>query len=60
MTREVPEVVADGLLLRGWRDEDVPGVLAMAGDAEARAWSPSLRPVRTEADARAWMARRRG
>ena len=60
MTREVPEVVADGLLLRGWRDEDVPDVLGMAGDAESRAWSPSLRPVCTEADARAWMARRRG
>ena len=59
MSRQVPELAADGLLLRGWRDTDAADVLAMAGDAQTRAWTPSLRSVHTEADARAWMDRRR-
>lgn len=59
MSHAVPKLAADGLLLRGWRDGDAADVLAMAADAQTRAWTPSLRSVHTEADARAWMDRRR-
>jgi RimJ/RimL family protein N-acetyltransferase len=56
----VPEVVGDGVLLGPWRDADLPRVLELADDAQTRAWSPSLRPVRDLAAARAWVAGRHG
>ena len=49
---------ADGLVLRPWHADDVAGVLEMADDDESRRWSPSLRTVRTRADAWEWIARR--
>jgi ribosomal-protein-alanine N-acetyltransferase len=60
MTPDPPTLQADGLLLGPWRDEDAPQVVALAHDPTTRQWSPSLRPVRTEADARAWIEGRRG
>ncbi|MGH8939906.1 MAG: GNAT family N-acetyltransferase, partial [Actinomycetes bacterium] len=57
---DVPELHADDLLLRPWRDTDAPAVRAMAADESSRAWSASLREVRSEADALVWIERRRG
>jgi RimJ/RimL family protein N-acetyltransferase len=53
-----PELRADGLVLGPWRDSDAAVVLAIADDPDTRAWSPSMRPLRTISDARAWMHRR--
>jgi RimJ/RimL family protein N-acetyltransferase len=55
-----PRVAIDDLILTGWRESDVDGVLAMADDPATRQWSPSMRPLRTPAQARAWMARGQG
>jgi RimJ/RimL family protein N-acetyltransferase len=57
MTRVVT-VEGDGVLLTAWTSADVPAVLDLADDEASRAWSPSLRPVRTAADALAWLASR--
>jgi RimJ/RimL family protein N-acetyltransferase len=53
-----PEVAADGLVLGPWLATDAARVLEIAADPDTRAWSPSMRPLRTEADARTWMASR--
>lgn len=58
--REVPDLPADGLLLTPWREDDAAAVLELADDDVTRAWSPSLRTVRTGADALAWISGRRG
>ena len=36
-----PDLVADGLLLRGWTADDADAVLVLADDAASRRWSPS-------------------
>jgi RimJ/RimL family protein N-acetyltransferase len=46
------------VLLTAWTEADVPAVLELADDPATRAWSPSLRAVATEADARAWLGSR--
>ena len=58
LPRPVPELTGDGVLLTPWRDDDAPGVLEFVDDV-ARAWSRSLRDVRSVEDARRWLAERR-
>jgi RimJ/RimL family protein N-acetyltransferase len=53
-----PEVRGDGIVLAPWRREDAARVLEIADDPATRAWSGSLRPVRTEADALSWLSSR--
>jgi RimJ/RimL family protein N-acetyltransferase len=53
-----PEVRGDGLVLGPWVTDDAGRVLEIARDPETRAWSPSMRPLRNEADARSWMSTR--
>ena len=55
---DTPEVRGDGLVLGPWLVTDAPVVLEIARDPETRAWSPSMRPLRTQPDALAWMAGR--
>ena len=57
-TRTAPEVRAEGLFLGPWLDADAARVLEIATDPATRAWSPSMRPLHTEADAVAWMRAR--
>jgi RimJ/RimL family protein N-acetyltransferase len=54
----VVTVSGDGVLLTAWSSADVPAVLELADDEASRTWSPSLRPVRTPADALAWIVSR--
>jgi RimJ/RimL family protein N-acetyltransferase len=58
LTGAVPVLSAGDLTLGPWRDADAPAVLEMAADPATRAWSPSMRPLRTEADALAWLRQR--
>jgi RimJ/RimL family protein N-acetyltransferase len=53
-----PEIAGDGLALGPWFAADAQRVLEIASDPDTRAWSPSMRPLRTEADAMTWMASR--
>ena len=55
---DTPEVRADGLVLGRWLASDAPRVLEIAEDPGTRAWSPSMRALRTQADALTWMAGR--
>jgi RimJ/RimL family protein N-acetyltransferase len=55
---EAPTLQAGGLVLGPWLAADAASVLEIADDPDTRAWSPSMRPLRTPADARAWMAAR--
>jgi RimJ/RimL family protein N-acetyltransferase len=57
-TREAPELRADGLVLGPWLAGDAARVLEIAEDPDTRAWSPSMRPLRTQDDALTWMAGR--
>jgi RimJ/RimL family protein N-acetyltransferase len=50
-----PEVRAEGLFLGPWFAADAARVLEIARDPATRAWSPSMRPLNTEADALTWM-----
>ena len=52
--RQVPEISGSGVLLTPWADDDAAAVLEMA-DHATRTWSSSMRNLRTEEDARAWM-----
>jgi RimJ/RimL family protein N-acetyltransferase len=56
--RDAPELQEGGLVLGGWLDSDAARVLEIAEDPDTRAWSPSMRPLHTRADALAWMAGR--
>jgi RimJ/RimL family protein N-acetyltransferase len=56
--RETPELREGGLVLGAWLDRDAARVLEIAEDPDTRAWSPSMRPLYTRADALAWMAGR--
>jgi len=49
------ELGGDGIVLRPWREDDVPAVLTLADDETTRRWSPSLRLVTSRADALAWI-----
>jgi RimJ/RimL family protein N-acetyltransferase len=53
-----PEVRGDGLVLGPWREQDAPQVLEIAEDPATRAWSGSMRSMRTLDDARTWMRSR--
>jgi RimJ/RimL family protein N-acetyltransferase len=56
----VPELAGDGVLLTPWEERDLPAIVELADDAESRAFSGSLRTVRTVEDARRWLADRSG
>ena len=56
--RKTPEVRGEGLVLGPWRAADAARVLEIATDPATRAWSPSMRPLNTEADALTWMSER--
>ncbi len=56
--RPVPELRGTAVLLSPWDDADLPAIVEIAADEASRAWSASLRPVRTVEDARAWMTGR--
>ncbi len=56
--RKTPEVRGEGLVLGPWRAADAARVLEVATDPATRAWSPSMRPLNTEADALTWMSER--
>jgi RimJ/RimL family protein N-acetyltransferase len=58
-TALAPEVRTEGLLLGPWREQDAPQVLEIAEDPDTRAWSGSMRAMRTLDDAREWMRARR-
>ena len=53
-----PAVHSEGLVLGRWLATDAARVLEIARDPDTRAWSPSMRPLRTEADALTWMTTR--
>ena len=53
-----PVVRGEGLVLGPWLVSDAARVLEIARDPHTRAWSPSMRPLLTEADAQTWMAAR--
>jgi RimJ/RimL family protein N-acetyltransferase len=55
-----PVLSGDGVLLTPWEDGDLAGIVEIADDDESRAFSASLRSVRTVADARRWLAGRSG
>lgn len=59
-----PPLVAGPLRLGPWSDDDADTdadeVLLLADDEEIRAWSPSMRPLRTRDQALAWLGDRRG
>jgi RimJ/RimL family protein N-acetyltransferase len=58
LIRDTPALQADGLVLGTWLPRDAERVLEIAEDPDTRAWSPSMRPLRTLADALTWMAGR--
>lgn len=60
MTPHVPELVAGGLRLRPWTDDDAPAVVELARDEAAAAWLASLRRVTDIAGALEWLRVRRG
>ena len=47
-----------GLVLDALTPDDAAGILALASDDQAQAWSPSLRTVHSLEDALAWITRR--
>jgi RimJ/RimL family protein N-acetyltransferase len=55
-----PELVGDGVLLTPWEEGDLPAIVEFADDDQSRAFSVSLRDVRTVDDARRWLASRSG
>jgi RimJ/RimL family protein N-acetyltransferase len=55
-----PELVGDGVLLTPWEERDLPAIVELADDDDSRAFSASLRDVRTIDDARRWVAGRSG
>jgi RimJ/RimL family protein N-acetyltransferase len=58
LIRDTPALQAGGLVLGTWLARDAERVLEIAEDPDTRAWSPSMRPLRTLADALTWMAGR--
>jgi RimJ/RimL family protein N-acetyltransferase len=52
-----PELAGDGVHLTPWEEGDLPAIVELADD-DSRAFSRSLRGVRTLDDARAWLASR--
>lgn len=56
----VPVLDAAPVRLGPWTDADAGAVVALAEDEQVRAWSPSLRGLRTHEQALAWLAARRG
>jgi RimJ/RimL family protein N-acetyltransferase len=55
---DTPELRAGGLVLGAWLARDADRVLEIAEDPDTRTWSPSMRPLRTLADALTWMTGR--
>ncbi len=55
-----PELRGDGVLLTAWAEHDLPGIVELADDDHSRAFSASLRDVRTIDDARRWLEGRGG
>ncbi len=60
MSRPAPLLAGAGVVLGPWSDDDADAVVAFCADPDSRAWSPSMRAVRTRADAQAWLAGRTG
>ena len=56
--RTVPELAGADVLLSAWHDNDAGAVVEIADDPASRAWLPSMRELRTLADARDWMGSR--
>jgi len=54
---DVPVLEADGLLLRPWREADVPRIVEACSDDRTRQWLGRLPDPYTDADARAWLGR---
>ncbi|MBC9733676.1 GNAT family N-acetyltransferase [Nocardioides marmotae] len=52
---EVPELEAGGLLLRPWRDADVPRIVEGCADAESQRWLGQMPAAYTSDAARAWL-----
>ncbi|WKN47743.1 GNAT family N-acetyltransferase [Nocardioides sp. Arc9.136] len=51
----VPELAAEGLLLRPWRATDVPRIVEGCADRDTQAWLGQMPSPYTEESARAWL-----
>ena len=56
---DVPVLEADGLVLRPWRDADVPRIVEACSDPRTQAWLGTMPDPYGESDARAWLEHQR-